>query len=30
MTIPDVHHGFQVMSIYLPEGIRKPSEAGSP
>ena len=30
MTIPNAHHGFQVMSIYLPEGIRKPSVAGGP
>jgi hypothetical protein len=28
MTIPDADYGFHVMSTYLPEGIREPSEAG--
>jgi hypothetical protein len=27
-AIPDAQHGFHTMSSYLPEGIRKPSEAG--
>ena len=30
MTTPDAHHGFQAMSIYLPQGIRKLFRGGRP